>query len=104
MPASPADPVEVDVVRPRSLMRPLRSPDRPEPDVVVVVDAAGDARLCSVVEISCDNDACELPAEVPAAWVTAALCTADPAGLVVCGAEVNGVTSVAAAQLAAEPH
>jgi len=42
-----------------------------------------------------------VPAAVPAAWVTAALCTADPAGLVVCGAAVNGVTWVAAAEFAA---
>jgi hypothetical protein len=65
-----------------------------------VEEAAGVARLCSIVEI-CDSDACMLPAAVPAACVTAALCTADPAGLVVCGAAVNGVTWVAAAEFAA---
>jgi hypothetical protein len=79
----------------------LRSPDNPEPDEVDDVDEAGDARLCSNWEISPGSDACELPAAVPAAWVTAALCTADPAGLVVCGAEVNGVTWLAAAEFAA---
>src|SRR5271155_3053936 len=91
----PVDDVEEVPVRPSA----LRIPDSPEPDDVE--EAAGVARLCSIVEISCDSDACEVPAEVPAAWVTAALCTADPAGLVVSGAAVNGVTWVAAAEFAA---
>jgi hypothetical protein len=64
-------------------------------------EAAGDARPCSAWEIRPDSDACELPAAVPAAWVTAALCAADPARLVVCGASVNGVTWLAAAEFAA---
>lgn len=76
----------------------LRSPDSPAPDDV---DEVGDARLCSNVEISCDSDACEVPAEVPVAWVTAAAALATPAGLVVCGADVNGVNVEAAAEFPA---
>ena len=64
-------------------------------------EAAGVARLCSAWEISPDSDPCALPAAVPVAWVSAALCTADPAGFVVCGASVNGVTWLAAAEFAA---
>ena len=77
-------------VRPSTLPRPDKSVDSPEPDDVE--EAAGVARLCSAWEIRPDSDACALPAAVPAAWVAAALCTADPAGFVVCGASVNGVT------------
>jgi hypothetical protein len=91
-PVSPVvDVVAAVPVRPSA----LRSPDSPEPD------EAGVARLCSIWEISPDSDACEVPAAVPVAWVTAALCAADPAGLATCGAAVNGVTWVAAAEFAA---
>src|ERR1700744_6737863 len=94
MPATPAVPDdEVDVLRPRSLTRLLSSVDTPEPDEVE--EAAGVARLCSAWEISADSDPCALPAAVPVAWVSAALCVADPARLVVWGASVNGVTWLA---------
>jgi hypothetical protein len=101
MPLRPAVPdvVAVDVVRPRSPRTLLSSVDNPELDDVE--EAAGVARLCNVWEISPDNDACALPAAVPVAWVAAALCAADPARLVVCGASVNGVTWLAVAEFAA---
>jgi hypothetical protein len=89
------DPVEDPV--PRS---PLRIPDSPDDDDV---DELGDTRLCSavcIVDISCDSvDCAPVPVDVLAAW---ALCAANPAALVVCGAAVNGVTfAVAAAEFAA---
>ena len=73
-----------------------RSPSPDEDDV----DDTGDAMLCSAVgraEVSCDNVACELPAEVPVAWVTARDCPANAPGLVVGAGAVNGVTFDAAA-------
>ncbi len=87
--------------RPSASASPVKSVDSPES--VAAVDAAetGVARLCSAWEISPDSDDCAFPAAVPVAWAAAALCTADPAGLVVCGASANGVTWLAAAEFAA---
>jgi hypothetical protein len=81
----------------------LRSPESPDVDED---DEMGDARLCSVVwseDINCDSvDCAPVPVDVPATWVLAAACAANPAALVVCGAAVNGVTfAVAAAEFAA---
>jgi hypothetical protein len=61
------------------------------------------ARLCSALGV--DESACEivdmvlctLPAEVLAAWLTAATWPADPPGFVFCWGELNGVSAVAAA-------
>jgi hypothetical protein len=77
----------------------LRIPE--SPDVDDDVAAAGDASPCSAVgtaEVSWDSVVCALPADVPAAWVTATVWSANPAGLVVCAGGVNGVTVVAAAE------
>jgi hypothetical protein len=63
----PKSPVVDDVVEDPVRSSALRIPDSTDVDDVDDVDEAGDARLCSIVEISCDSDACEVPAEVPAA-------------------------------------
>jgi hypothetical protein len=68
---------------------------------VDAADEAGDASPCSSVVISCGSDACEVPAEVPVAWVTATVWLAIPTGLVICGGEVNAVNIEAAAELPA---
>jgi hypothetical protein len=79
---------------------PLRIPESPDVDDV---DELGDTRLCNAVcieDISCDSvDCTPVPVDVLAAW---ALCAANPAWLVVCGAAVNCVTfAVLAAEFAA---
>ena len=91
-------------------MPPSESPDDevskiPPPGVVIIdpVEELGDTRLCSAVcieDISCDSvDCAPVPVDALAAW---ALCAANPAWLVVCGAAVNGVTfAVVAAEFAA---
>ena len=99
---SPAIPVVGEVVvRPRSLRKVVSH----DVDDVDVDDAAGDARFCSVeviVELSCDSADCTpLPVAAPLACVTAAAWLAAPAGLVVDGGAVNGVTREAAAELPA---
>jgi hypothetical protein len=82
---------------------PLRIPESPEVDDV---GELGDARLWRVVgtaETSCDSvDCTPVPADMPAACALVGPCAANPAGLVVCGAAVNGVTlAVVAAEFAA---
>lgn len=52
-------------------------------------------------EDSCDNAVGVFPAELVAAWVTAAFWAASPAGLVVCCGEENGVNCLAAAEVVA---
>ena len=55
------------------------------------------------MDISCDSVDCT-PAlvDVPVVWAAAVACAANPAGLAVCGAAVNGVTcAVVAAEVAA---
>src|ERR1700742_1189771 len=92
----PVDPtLEADTLLSKLASSPV--PDVPD-------EAAGDARPCSACEISPDSDPCALPTAVPPAWVTAALCAAGPATLVVWGASVNGVTRLAAAEFAAYPY
>src|SRR5271166_945053 len=79
--------------------------DSAAPAIVVIDDggsaAAGAAALCNVcgtADISCVNaDWALVPADVPTAWVTAAVWSAAPAALVVCGGSVNGVNWVATA-------
>jgi hypothetical protein len=88
----------------------LRVPpiDSAAPAIVVIDDGgdagAGAAALCSAcgtADIRCVNaDWVLVPADVPRAWVIAAVWPAVPAGLLVCGGSVNGVNRVAAA---AEP-
>ena len=89
----------VDPPEPNAFANWVSSPDNPEPDDAV--DAAGDARLCSVVGTSWDSVPCAVPAETPAAWATEALCRPGPAGLAGDGGEVNVVNLVAAAELPA---
>jgi hypothetical protein len=77
----------------------LRVPEAPDMDDVV--DAAGDASLCSAVgtaEVIWDSVVCTLPAGVPVAWVTAAVWPASALGLVVCAGGVKGVMVVATAE------
>ncbi len=52
---------------------------------------------CVMKVCSSDTTDCALPAEVAAACPTDAAWAASPPALVICGAEVNGVTLVAAA-------
>ena len=84
--------------------------DIPEPDDIPEEDI-GDASSCRVwgtEEINCgpiDTRVCAwVPAEVPAAWTTAADCPANPAGLVVGGGDANGVNAEAVDEEAAYPY
>ena len=77
-------------------------------DVRVVKDDSGDvddednvAGIAEVMgvdsaEVSGDTVCAPVPAEVPAACATAAACPPNPAGLVVCSGDVNGVNVDAA--------
>src|ERR1700757_2864629 len=75
------------------------------PAIVAIDDggavAPGAAALCSAcgtAEISCVNaDLALVPAAVPTPWLTTAAWPASPAGLVVCGASMNGANWVATA-------
>ena len=73
------------------------SPCRP-PGTAAVLSGDDNAELNGVdtAEVSGDTVCAPVPAEVPAACVTAAASPADPAGLVVCSGVVNGVNVDAA--------
>jgi hypothetical protein len=73
--------------------------------MIAAVAASGnppDASDCSVVA-AWESVFWVAPAGEAAAWVTAAAWVPVPAGLVVCGGEVNGLNVVAAAEAPAYP-
>ena len=61
-----------------------------------VAGIAAEVRGVDSAEVSGDTVCAPVPAEVPAACVTAAACPPTPAGLVVCSGVVNGVNVDAA--------
>src|ERR1700724_985685 len=70
------------------------------PVVPVVEDDDGEAILCNVpgtADINCDSVLCPVPAEVAAAWPTAADWADSPAGSVVCWGAANGVSRLVTA-------
>lgn len=71
------------------------------PLVAVERHPVGASTACDRKEDSCDNAVGVFPAELVAAWVTAAFWAASPAGLVVCCGEENGVNCLAAAEVVA---
>src|ERR1700677_343638 len=70
---------------------------------VAVSGDAADASDCSVLG-TCESAFWTAPAGVAAAWATAAAWVPVPAGLVVGGGGLNGVTVVAAAEAPAYPY